>query len=296
MNFNKKTLSITIACLLGSAAMQANSALIELEISGETEANITGESDANGDSNPTSVNINSNASNDMDYANANARGDDTGWFYSTANAYNNASAQSAVTQSYTVTNDSSDAQFFDFSFEVNQGSISANCSDFEGYGEGYGDGYGDGYGSCDGTDYALASYQAEIFLNGAIIWGSSAEVIDNANGALSSSKGTPLNYNTQFSENFLSWDVTNFTIELGAFSANESFELEYIVSTTAESFNDDMFGSTNAYAQFGDPNGFGQGNVSFTTRSASVPVPATLGLFGLGLAGLSLARRRKTKA
>ncbi|MEP1216868.1 MAG: PEP-CTERM sorting domain-containing protein [Marinobacter sp.] len=68
------------------------------------------------------------------------------------------------------------------------------------------------------------------------------------------------------STNFVGWDDNNFAFAEGVLSFNWSG-----LSFTNETYFD----------------------VSFSTQPVSVPEPATLALFGLGLAGIGLSRRKK---
>ena len=178
MFFNKKILALSIAGVLSLNVSQANAALINLEITGSTSATADANNDSDSDTSDTDVYVSSSTYSASSEGRATAAGDDSGWFYSTAGGYGNFTASSLVSQAYTVENNSNVEQFFDFSFEVMNGSISATCG-----GNAYGNeselfAFDDGYGgACTGDDFASANYMAEIFLDGNSIWNSAAIVI-----------------------------------------------------------------------------------------------------------------------
>jgi hypothetical protein len=294
MTFNKKYLSLTMTCLLGTTAFYSNAALVGLQVSANTTT--TADSTTTNDSDGPSAlvaNAHSDAFGDIiSSSNASASADNVGWFYLTSRGYYNFEAESIVTQSYTVTNDSINDQFFNFSFDVMNGGISSSCG-ADGYGYGYG--YGDGYGSstsCDSDDYAVAGYMAEILYNGNSIWDSSASIKVGSSGSELITAGSQ--FDTYQSANSLSWGRTHFNLNLGIVAANADFTLDYVVKTYVKGAVANPYSAYNtAYSQFGDPSGFDSSNITFSSRVTNVPEPSSIVLFGLALSGLALSRRSK---
>ncbi len=107
----------------------------------------------------------------------------------------------------------------------------------------------------------------------------------------------------------LSWYVTNTGCCSGSYSAAAEilFNLDGTTVFTGATHTRDgtwyqdtysfLATSTSHTLDFrlgaGAPAYMGIDGISLTTATTSVPEPATLGLFGLGLAGLAFARRRK---
>lgn len=302
MNLNTKTLSFTIACLLGTSALQVNAAIIDLQIDAEATATAYGSSPlTNTDSGTTNVFVNTDVDGEVAAAYSSAQGESDGSFYSSSSSQDYASATSSVKQTYTVTNDTSEDQFFDFSFDVVGGLIESMCgnsSDDDPYGL-----HENGYGSdtCESTGFASASYMAEILFNGLSVWDSAVSLSLDSTGLTYTSSGTELSP-IYTDSNTYSWGDSSFNIDLGLVAAGSDFTVEYILTTQAESFTDEHFNIyTESRAQFGDPSGFGTTNVSFDTTAAtattptSVPLPATLALLGLGLVGFRISKRKVQK-
>ncbi|WP_426358239.1 PEP-CTERM sorting domain-containing protein [Pseudocolwellia sp. HL-MZ19] len=297
MNLNKKTLSFTIACLLGTSALQANAAIIDLQIDAQGTASAYGSSPlTNTDSGTTDVSVYTSVNGEVASAYSSASGESDGSFYSSSASYDYASATSSVKQTYTVTNDTSEDQFFDFSFDVVAGSLESMCgnsSDDNPYGINE-----NGYGSdtCEDTGFASASYMAEILFNGLSVWDSAVSMSLDSTGLTYVTSGTELSP-VDTDSNTYYWSDSSFNIDLGLVAAGSDFTVEYILTTQAESFTSEEFNIyTQGRAQFGDPSGFGTTNVSFDTTAAttptSVPVPATLALLGLGLVGFRISKRK----
>ena len=284
--FQKKQLAAAI--LVFAPVFGAQAALVQLDLSATSTSSIDSNPILLDSAGPSPANVFTSSSQfGTSYASGSANGYTDGSFYSDANGYGLFDSSATFLQSYTVTNDPFD-QLFDFNFFIENGSLNAGCD--QGYGsDGYGsDGYGsDGYGS-GGCGPSSASYEAEIRLNGSAIWNSMAELIFDGTDTIFNATGQMLG--TYFSSNnYYDWGDQSYTLDLGSYSEGEVFTLDYEVTVTA--FGND--GS--ARAQFGDPNGFGQGGSPFTTTPTSVPEPGSLGIIAAGLGLLGLSRRRKNR-
>ncbi|MDT0594732.1 hypothetical protein [Glaciecola petra] len=315
---NKTKLAALIALSLGAVgSVHANT--ITLGLDSSTNSSAGSDSDSDSDSSAVSVNSFSSANDNGNFASGSARGNDAGWFYTTASASGiSASHVSSVTQSYSVTNEGDDS-FFDFDFNVMNGSISVFCDD------GYGDGYGDGNDrpdfdfpiatatsnvlavdpqpvNCSSRLNAASLYEANITLDGNVVWSSEASLtIDN--NELSFDESGTQSLGTYNGGGFFGWGSQSFNIDLGLIAAGQTFDLIYSVTATSTmSLDDPLVFFNDAFivdgrTQFGDPNGFNQfsANIFTATPANVVNTPGTIALFGLALVGAAGMSRRKVK-
>lgn len=311
--FKKK--KIAIAILVTAPLFDAQAALIDLKLSAEASASIEDISpivatfgpveedvfayaEANGIYSYENAKIDDEGYGDngegtftdslspgsSSWSSAYIRGDMNGGFGGNVYGAGDKYASSATfLQSYSVTNDESTDQDFDFTFKIENGGISSQCGPFSEEID------------CQNSS---SSYQAEILLNGSQIFYSAAALTFSDLDNLFTFNDTSAPGNTlgiySSGASFYQWDTQSFNIDLGTFISNETFTLDYRVTLNTSGMN--------AYssAQFGDPNGFGQSSSSFTNTAAtpttSVPEPGSLGIIAAGLGLLGLNRRRKNKA
>lgn len=325
---NKKILAIAVAAALGSNIAPSYAFPVSFQIDANTNVELNGTTDVDTDSDPNYASASNNLGGYYAQSSANAKGDDTGWIYSTSygtgGTFDNTSN---VTQTVTVTNDTAFDQFIDFTFTVNQGSLSIYEDFFSEVPIGLG-------------EFITAEYNAGIKFNGGDIWSSTATLTKNNVGLDFTTGGTVLGSYGGDSNYY--WGAHTDTLGLGVIGAGSSFTIEYMIETHTVSnlpllddCNDgygygDGYGdygengvdidvseygeygdygggidcfaqNLTAYAQFGDPFDFNGNNVptmtpdSFNIGSNSVSEPNTPYLLGLGLAGLAFIRRRKDK-
>ncbi len=315
-------LSVLIATVLGVHVGTSYASLLNYNI-------VTESGYAIGQSAPLTYNsVDSNptyAASSLEYGTYNsdphtrgaARGDDLGWMYSRSGGQGSYfSHYSVVTQNVELQNNSGSAQYYNYNFAINFGSLSAYD-----------------FGFTNATEYSTAGYEVVIAVNNVALWQSAFVLQTNqANGTLGSGTGTTL-ASYAIGESYFSWPEYFSNLDLGLLNIGQSLQLSYSIKTfvagnhatscygygdvpsavesqlsalTADENCDGGYGeyggmsfNGDTYAQFGDPNGFNSTPVmfkedSFTARAQGVAAPGTLALAGLGLAGLAF-RRRKPK-
>lgn len=271
----------------------ANAAIIGVELEGDVALESGSLSLSANESDPTTLDLTRSLSEDAAFSQGNAKANDSGWFYITAFAQSNAQAISTLTQTYTFENDGDDG-FFDFNFVVENGSLSADCiGDGYGYGNGAIGEFNEGFetqaiigiGCEDDNGSAAAGYAAQIAIDGAVQFESTALLtLDTGMHSLQKT-GIDLNSGSSPTDGFYNWGEQAFTIDLGFIAANDIVEIVYTVITSASG---DEFGTS--YAQFNDPFSINQPGTSITRNPMTVSAPSTALFIGLSLFGFAAYR------
>ncbi len=309
MNGFKHT-KLLAAIILASQSFQAHSLIYTLDISTDSTALFVNGASSNDFDSSTSLAFSvADVANGDTGAHTSSSGNSNGSFNMNSGAFSYLStiqdttaAYSTLTQSYVVTNDSAFEQLVDFTFHIENGSISASCGfmDEPFFEDGLNVPMPDIEGpvpdmsessNCNTDEAAASAYEAEIFLNGDSIWNSSASIIHDEFGSVIDLSNDFLNGQALSSSYY--WNAQTFTLDLGSFAAGESFTFDYVVSV-ASAVQMVTNSNLDAYAQFGDPNGFGSSNNGPFGTTQAVPEPASLllmmaGVFGLG----AVAKKRK---
>lgn len=246
---------------------------------------------------------------DGSYSQANAWGNQYGTYYAGASGNGVFDSFGRFHRTVELTNDNGYATDYSLNFFIYYGSMSANA-----YGVA-----GAGWGSYDlSITKTVASVTDTLFSSGATI---------HSDGNLEE-RGTQLDGAMQFG-NYYYWNGTYVTLDLGTLADGDSLSIDFdLVSTAFGDFafsdscngGDDGYGGVDdgyggdimptsfengyggctgsVYVGLGDPGDFaenGQQNPSVsitgTRTPTQVPLPGTLALLGIGLAGLGFARK-----
>lgn len=177
------------------------------------------------------------------------------------------------------------------------------------------------------TGFQKGAYSAEIKVNNAVVFTSSADITVTDGGlAVFTSAGTALNpggESLSVGSGTYAWNPYTGTLDLGVLAPNETVEIDYrltslaIGSMTGCSTGDNGYGgygyggyvalndaglfcgNDNAIGRIGDPINIGApgDTVGFAFESqVATPEPASMAILGAGLAGLAFMRKRRQTA
>lgn len=298
-----KLIAVHILGLGSLFAMPANATLISnyLTVNGSADAGNSADTDAFGPSSDTgyvtgyayaSDSANSNSS-------ASAWGNEYGVYRADASGSGVFNGSGHFHKKVTLTNDNGYLTDYSLNFFIYYGSISVQDN------------------GVDGTGWG--SYDLSIKLNGTdTLFASHAKL--ESDGTLTRT-GTELD-GAYHSGDYYYWNGTYVDLDLGTLGIGESLTLDFDLVSTA--FGDFGFSDSNCYggyggtvatfsssgyggyggctgtvnAGLGDPGDYaenGQDNPFLTITGVptnSVPLPGTLALFGIGLAGLGWSKRK----
>lgn len=305
---NKRKVALVLASIF--AAGTANASIVQISpvsISADTRAvSVFASEDSKAATSNTSLNIGSSAFEENGFRESQraiAYADTNAGFATSADAFYNGSAQSALTQKYTVTNTSSVEQDMFFDFTIEQGSLGTGCTNNDGYGPMNGN-----PGWCDFFT-TVANFEAEILVDDRSVFSTFAETrtVGTVNSATVQT-GAQLAVDNNLFDGVFTWGalrVENFF--LGRVGAGQSIELSYSVKSFAaliDGFkNPSGFwrGNTTAASSFGDLSKFSGidtnsfSSVAVVADPSPVNAPATLGLLTLGFLGLGAIGAKKAK-
>lgn len=303
--FKKTLLAASVsAALFGSA--QVHAVILDATAQYALPGDSLADSDAATDPSSVSATVDQYGGS-TGTASARGAGDDTGWMYSRAGGSGYWTSRASIQQSLSVTNTTGVSQSYSFDFLINRGSLSAFFR-----------------GAPDTGEFAEAGNEVSIRLNGTTLFMSSALLRNDAAGVTQTTGGTVLGTYTPGSD-FYNWGVYSDTLDLGVFSAGDSFTLTYEIVTFSAGLDDGFdcsagygdygFGdelpqlnaqpggsrcyNNDGYSQFGDPNSLNASPAflasNLQSTAANVPAPSALFLMGSGVAGLAFSRRRRNR-
>lgn len=308
MTFQFKTLSLTIGLAVGSVTIPALAVPVTVLVDGNTSVSESG-NPAITSSAPAGTSVYLwNQPTGPSFAEA--IGNNSG--YSNVASYSNKNVSAVTSQlheSATVTNNTGAAQNFTFNFFINAGSLTTSNSV--------------GFSAAESL---FAGYDLNILVNGSSIWKSAATLTTDANGSNIAKSGANLNAGVTSGSNYY-WNSFSDVLSLGNFQDNETFTLDYFLTTTTtnnfttlithhcstsnygygygDGYDSDSIeycydteDGGNAYARIGDPNDINYTHIdnNSITTTTSVAEPSSLLLVGAGLAGLAFRRRAKKSA